>query len=30
VAKIAQAMQDGEYDINTSCSTEEKVSWKIR
>jgi hypothetical protein len=28
VTKIAQAMQDGEYDINTSSSTEEKVSWK--
>jgi hypothetical protein len=26
VAKIAQAMQDGEYDVNTSTSTEEKVS----
>jgi hypothetical protein len=28
VAKIAQAMQEGEYDRNTSSSTEEKVSWK--
>jgi dynactin 1 len=26
VARIAHAVQDGEYDINTSSSTEEKVS----
>jgi hypothetical protein len=25
VTKIAQAVQDGEYDISTVCSTEEKV-----
>jgi hypothetical protein len=26
VAKISKAMQDGEYDINTSSSIDEKVS----